>query len=142
MMPALIQRVPWKQAQERAVELLDAVGLAQRVTHRPGELSGGEQQRVAFARALVMRPKLLLADEPTGNLDSKTGAAIHDLFFALNERYRTTMLIVTHNPDLAARMPRMLKMIEGVLYEGDQRPEVQASAPVGKPASAPEGSRG
>jgi lipoprotein-releasing system ATP-binding protein len=119
MMPALIQRIPWKEAYERGVSMLEAVGLAERLTHRPGELSGGEQQRVALGRALVMRPKLLLADEPTGNLDSRTGASIHDLFFSLNQQFGTTMLIVTHNPELAARMPRRLRMIDGVLFEGE-----------------------
>ncbi len=119
MMPALIQRVPWKEARDRGVSMLEAVGLAERLTHRPGELSGGEQQRVALARALVMRPKLLLADEPTGNLDSRTGASIHDLFFSLNQQFGTTMLIVTHNPELAARMPRRLKMVDGLLFEGE-----------------------
>jgi lipoprotein-releasing system ATP-binding protein len=119
MMPALIQRVPWKEARDRGVSMLEAVGLAERLTHRPGELSGGEQQRVALARALVMRPKLLLADEPTGNLDSRTGASIHDLFFGLNQQFGTSMLIVTHNPELAVRMPRRLRMIDGVLFEGE-----------------------
>jgi lipoprotein-releasing system ATP-binding protein len=117
MMPALIQRVAWNKAQQSGVEMLEAVGLGERLTHRPGELSGGEQQRVALARALVMRPKLLLADEPTGNLDSRTGASIHDLFFSLNQQFGTTMLIVTHNNELAARMPRRLRMVDGVLFE-------------------------
>ena len=77
------------------------MGLAHRVSHRPGELSGGEQQRVALARALVLDPKLLLADEPTGNLDSATSDAIHDLFFTINKRHGTTMIVVTHNPAFA-----------------------------------------
>ncbi len=132
MMPALIQRVPRRRAIERSAEMLTAVGLAERLTHRPGELSGGEQQRVALARALVMRPKLLLADEPTGNLDTETGAEIHNLFFSLNERYRTTMLIVTHNPELAGRMPRRIRMVDGRLLEDDGR--ATAAPPQGEGA--------
>ena len=123
MMPALIMRVPRSEAVDRAMQLLGQVDLADRVSHRPGELSGGEQQRVALARALVMRPKLLLADEPTGNLDSKTADAIHDLFFELNEQFRTTMLVVTHNNDLATRLPHKLSMVDGRMVDdraGDQ----------------------
>jgi lipoprotein-releasing system ATP-binding protein len=115
MMPALIQRVPRSQAMARARGILEQVGLGQRLTHRPGELSGGEQQRVALARALIMQPELLLADEPTGNLDSKTGEEIHELFFSLNRERGTTMLVVTHNPELAARMPRVLHMVDGTI---------------------------
>jgi lipoprotein-releasing system ATP-binding protein len=81
--------------------------------HRPGELSGGEQQRVALARAMVLEPSLLLADEPTGNLDRSTGEAIHQLFLALNRERGSTLLVVTHNPDLAAILPRRLRMIDG-----------------------------
>jgi lipoprotein-releasing system ATP-binding protein len=139
MMPALIQRVPRRRAIERAAEMLTSVGLAERMSHRPGELSGGEQQRVALARSLVMRPKLLLADEPTGNLDSKTGSAIHDLFFELNRRYRTTMLIVTHNPELAGRMPRTIRMVDGQLL--DQSSEPARSEPAADPADGGEGAR-
>lgn len=119
MLPALIQRTPRKKATERAEALLDAVGLLDRLHHRPGELSGGEQQRVALARALIMRPPLLLADEPTGNLDSKTGGSVHELFFKLNSEFNTTMLIVTHNLELAARLPRTLTMRDGVLLGPD-----------------------
>ncbi|MFH1129744.1 MAG: lipoprotein-releasing ABC transporter ATP-binding protein LolD [Pseudomonadota bacterium] len=117
MMPALINRMPRREADERAAELLANVGLEHRMTHRPGELAGGEQQRVALARALVMQPKLLLADEPTGNLDTQTGEGIHDLVFALNERYQTALLVVTHNFELAARMPRRLQMVDGRIQE-------------------------
>ncbi|MBW2732155.1 MAG: ABC transporter ATP-binding protein [Deltaproteobacteria bacterium] len=117
MMPCLIQRKPRREAEERALELLESVGLKDRLSHRPGELSGGEQQRVALARALAMRPKLLLADEPTGNLDSQTSGAMHELFFDLNERLGLTMMVVTHNTDLAGRMPRQLLMRDGKIED-------------------------
>jgi lipoprotein-releasing system ATP-binding protein len=121
MMPGLIRGESRKTLGDRAGALLDEVGLAHRITHRPGELSGGEQQRVALARALVMEPRLVLADEPTGNLDSKTSDAMHELFFALNARRRTTFLIVTHSRDLAARMPRVVSMTDGVIGSDERR---------------------
>ncbi|MCP4605597.1 MAG: ABC transporter ATP-binding protein [Proteobacteria bacterium] len=117
MMPGLIRRMNRNELEAQAAQILKEVGLDHRVTHKPGELSGGEQQRVALARALMLRPPLLLADEPTGNLDGSTSEAIHDLFFELNQRYNTTMLLVTHNPSLAKRMPRMLKLEDGVVKE-------------------------
>jgi len=117
MMPALIGRLGRAYAEQHARELLDVVGLGPRLLHKPGELSGGEQQRVALARALVLKPRLLLADEPTGNLDSKTSEGIHELFGALNARYGITMVIVTHNDALARRMPRQLRMSDGLLQE-------------------------
>jgi lipoprotein-releasing system ATP-binding protein len=89
------------------------VGLAKRATHRPGELSGGEQQRVALARALFMAPPILLADEPTGNLDSATSDAIHDLFMTVNREHGTTIVVVTHNVGFAERMPRILQLRDG-----------------------------
>ena len=113
MMPALIQRVPIARARTRAREILGRVGLGHRLTHRPSELSGGEQQRVALARAMVLEPSLLLADEPTGNLDRTTGEAIHQLFLELNQERGSTLLVVTHNPELAKLMPRRLRMIDG-----------------------------
>jgi lipoprotein-releasing system ATP-binding protein len=113
MMPVLIQRESKREAERRAQRVLGKVGLSQRVTHKPAELSGGEQQRVALARALVMEPSLLLADEPTGNLDRRTGEEIHDLLLELNRERGSTLLVVTHNPELAAMMPRRLRMRDG-----------------------------
>ncbi|MCU0662836.1 MAG: ABC transporter ATP-binding protein [Myxococcota bacterium] len=117
MMPGLIRRVDRAALENDARTILDEVGMSHRLTHRPAELSGGEQQRVALARALVMRPPLLLADEPTGNLDGKTADSIHELFFAMNARHGTTMLLVTHNPSLAARMQRVLRLEAGQVCE-------------------------
>jgi lipoprotein-releasing system ATP-binding protein len=113
MMPALIQKVSVARARQRAKDILGRVGLAHRLTHRPSELSGGEQQRVALARAMVLEPSLLLADEPTGNLDRSTGEAIHQLFLELNQERGSTLLVVTHNPELASLMPRKLRMVDG-----------------------------
>jgi len=115
MMPVLIDRQPTEKAEASAAKLLDRMGLGHRLKHRPSELSGGEQQRVAVARALVMRPKVILADEPTGNLDVRTGDAIHDLLMELNDEMGTAMVVVTHNPQLAARMPRRLELTTGGL---------------------------
>jgi lipoprotein-releasing system ATP-binding protein len=117
MMPGLILRLSRAEASERAGSLLTRLGLGQRLTHRPGELSGGEQQRVALARALLLRPRLLLADEPTGNLDTKTGREMHELFFELNRELGMTILIVTHNDELAAKTPRRLRMADGLIVE-------------------------
>jgi lipoprotein-releasing system ATP-binding protein len=113
MMPGLIRKMDRTKLEAEALTILDEVGLSHRITHKPGELSGGEQQRVALARALVLKPPLLLADEPTGNLDGATADAIHDVFFQMNDRYGTTMLLVTHNPALAKRLPRTLRLAEG-----------------------------
>ena len=112
MMPALIQRTPIPRARKMASDILSRVGLSHRLTHRPSELSGGEQQRVALARAMVLEPSLLLADEPTGNLDRSTGEAIHQLFLELNKERGSTLLVVTHNPELARLMPRRLRMVD------------------------------
>jgi lipoprotein-releasing system ATP-binding protein len=121
MMPGLILRLSRSECVTRARAMLTRLGLGDRLTHRPGELSGGEQQRVALARALLLSPRLLLADEPTGNLDTKTGSDMHDLFFELNRELGMTLLIVTHNPDLAAKTGRRLRMVDGVLLEGDSQ---------------------
>jgi lipoprotein-releasing system ATP-binding protein len=128
MMPALIQRMPRAEAESRSRTILGRVGLEERLTHRPGELSGGEQQRVALARALVLGPRLLLADEPTGNLDTGTGNAMHALFCELNAELGMTMIIVTHNPDLARRLPRQLHMIDGLISEPGAVPGGAAGA--------------
>jgi lipoprotein-releasing system ATP-binding protein len=113
MMPALIQRIAVPTARQMAADILGRVGLQHRLTHRPSELSGGEQQRVALARAMVLGPALLLADEPTGNLDRATGTAIHQLFLELNQERGSTLLVVTHNPELAQLMPRRMRMVDG-----------------------------
>ena len=116
-MPALIGRMPRPEAEQVARQMLDVVGLSHRVEHKPGELSGGEQQRVALARALVLKPRLLLADEPTGNLDEATGEGIHQLLVDLNQRLGIAAIVVTHNPRLAERMPRRLRLHEGLVVE-------------------------
>lgn len=112
-MPALIQRSDRSSAMRRARELLERVGLASRVEHRPGELSGGEAQRVALARALVLEPALLLADEPTGNLDPVTGEGIHQVLRDVNRDLGITAVVVTHNEALARSMPRRLRLTGG-----------------------------
>ncbi len=119
MMPGLIMRLPRRQCVEMSRAILSRLGLADRLDHRPGELSGGEQQRVALARALLLSPRLLLADEPTGNLDTKTGREMHTLFFELNRERGTTILIVTHNNELAAQTQRKLRMADGVIVEDE-----------------------
>ena len=113
MMPALIARVPRQKAREAAESLLNDVGLGQRMTHRPGELSGGEQQRVAIARALALEPELLLADEPTGNLDMKTSDGIHAMLTELQTKKGLTLVIVTHNERLAAAMGTTIQLLDG-----------------------------
>lgn len=127
MMPALIHRESHAQAKARAQELLERVGLANRGSHKPGELSGGEQQRVALARALMMKPSILLADEPTGNLDQKTGSGIHQLFNELNQTLGLTVVIVTHDEILARRMPTRLIMADGRLLTDAQYAELYTS---------------
>jgi lipoprotein-releasing system ATP-binding protein len=116
-MPGLINRLRREEAEEAAREMLTVVGLQHRLDHKPGELSGGEQQRVALARALVLKPRLLLADEPTGNLDEATGEGIHQLLGELNQRLGIAAIVVTHNPRLAERMPRRLRLSEGLVID-------------------------
>ena len=113
MLPALIAKRPRKDVQWEAEQLLADMGLSGRLDHKPSELSGGEQQRVAIARALINNPSVLFADEPSGNLDSKTKEEIHNLFFELREKYGQTIIIVTHDPDLAKMCDRSLYMIDG-----------------------------
>jgi len=115
-MPLRIARRPVAEATRRASELLDQVGLADRMSHRPGMLSGGEQQRVAVARALVMYPSLLLADEPTGDLDEKTAGSLHRLIGDMHRRHGLTSVIATHNPRLAESCDRVLRLEDGRLF--------------------------
>lgn len=114
-MPALIAGIAREEAMERALELLGSVGLAERADYQPAKLSGGEQQRVAVARALSNNPGLLLADEPSGNLDSVTSESLHELLWELNEREGQTLILVTHNQDLASRSTRVLELADGRL---------------------------
>ncbi|MCF8031771.1 MAG: ABC transporter ATP-binding protein [Desulfarculaceae bacterium] len=120
MMPALIARRERGWAQEKALELLEEVGVAQRSTHRVGELSGGEAQRVAVARALVLGPSLLLADEPTGNLDERTGEKVHQLLVRLNQTHGLTTLVATHNERLASALTRRVRLADGKAHCDEQ----------------------
>ena len=113
MLPALIAGKSRKQARQQALPLLETVGLSHRISHKPSELSGGEQQRVAIARALVNRPSVVFAHEPTGNLDSRTKEEIHRLFFSLRDQFGITIILVTHDRDLARLCDRTVEMIDG-----------------------------
>jgi len=117
-LPLELAGVDLREARASASDLLDQVGLADRMTHTPRQLSGGEQQRVAIARAFACRPQILFADEPTGNLDGTTGAAIIDLLFALNAEQSTTLVLVTHDETLAQRCARRVHLADGRLHEG------------------------
>jgi lipoprotein-releasing system ATP-binding protein len=117
MMPALIARMPDREARARAMEILEMVGLADKTGRRPAELSGGEQQRVAVARAVVLRPRMVLADEPTGNLDPHTADEVHELFHRLNRELGITLIIATHNERLTRSMDRALRLKDGKLFE-------------------------
>jgi len=116
-LPALLRGDSDRQSRQQAVQLLEQLGLGKRLYHLPAQLSGGEQQRVALARAFSGRPKVLFADEPTGNLDRHTGDRIADLLFSLNTDFDTTLILVTHDPQLAARCQRRMRLVEGVLQE-------------------------
>lgn len=117
MLPAIIGGQPPGKARQAAAAMLEHVGLGARMSHKPGELSGGEQQRVAIARALVREPSLVLADEPTGNLDPDTAAEVFDLFMGLHARSGATLVVVTHSRSLAAKFPRRLELVDGRFEE-------------------------
>ncbi|MBN1574365.1 MAG: ABC transporter ATP-binding protein [Deltaproteobacteria bacterium] len=117
MMPALVSGWPREKARTKAVEVLKRLGLGDRKDHKPGELSGGEQQRVAVSRAILLDPDVVLADEPTGNLDTKTGDEVHDLLLELNRELKITMIVVTHNLKLAKREGRRLLLVDGRIEE-------------------------
>lgn len=115
ILPALIQGKSASDAKKRASELFDLLGISHRLNHKPNELSGGEQQRVAVARSLINSPKVIFADEPSGNLDSQNSADLHQLFFDLRERFNQTFVIVTHNDSLANMADRKLVMQDGII---------------------------
>ena len=119
MMPCLINGIAMEQAKDMALQVLKRVGLDHRLEHRPGELSGGEQQRVAIARAVVLKPEVILADEPTGNLDLDTGVSILDLFLMLNDEYGISSVVVTHNMDIAKRLQRRIRLSDGKIVDAN-----------------------
>ncbi len=123
MMPALIRGMPRDEAARRAREVLGQVGLAERLRHKPGELSGGEQQRVAVARAVILSPRAILADEPTGNLDPTTAAEVHELLMDLNRTQGITLVIVTHNDRLVALADRALRLENGHVLRDEKAPD-------------------
>ena len=120
-LPMMYAGIPQKKRTQRAEELLDLVGMADRMDHQPNELSGGPKQRVAIARAMANDPAIILADEPTGALDSKTGRMVMDLFHRLNREQGKTIVLITHNQELAAETSRVLTMRDGILYTGSER---------------------
>ena len=116
-LPAFIKKTPKSDAEKKAKELLDFLGLSHRYNHKPSELSGGEQQRVAVARALINNPSIIFADEPSGNLDSESADNLHKLFFDLREKFGQTFVIVTHNEELAEMADRKLTMVDGKIVD-------------------------
>ena len=118
MMPAMIARMSEKEAEQRAVQLLTELGMAERLTHKPNELSGGEKQRVAAARAMMMSPDVILADEPSGSLDESNKKELHKLLLQMREQYRQTIIIVTHDKELAEISDRVIEMRDGICAKG------------------------
>ena len=118
MMPAMIARVPEKEAEKRAVQLLTELGMAERLTHKPNQLSGGEKQRVAAARAMMMSPDVILADEPSGSLDESNKKELHKLLLQMREQYGQTIIIVTHDKELAEISDRVIEMRDGICAKG------------------------